>query len=47
MFDGESNRNTYAWFIRLRDGRIVEITAFLDSIAFDKFWRRVQPRKPP
>ncbi|EIP98921.1 ketosteroid isomerase-like protein [Opitutaceae bacterium TAV1] len=43
--DGKPYRNTYAWFMKLRDGHIVEVTAFFDSIAFDEFWRRVQPRK--
>ncbi|OJU13011.1 MAG: ketosteroid isomerase [Caulobacterales bacterium 68-7] len=35
--------NTYAWFMRMKDGRIVEVSAFYDSIAFDDLWRRVQP----
>jgi ketosteroid isomerase-like protein len=41
--DGEPYRNTYAWFLRLKDGRIVEAHAFFDSIAFDAFWQRVTP----
>lgn len=43
--DGKPYRNTYAWFMEMRDGKIVKVTAFFDSITFDEFWRRVQPRK--
>ncbi|HJU38836.1 MAG TPA: nuclear transport factor 2 family protein [Tahibacter sp.] len=43
--DGVAYANTYAWFLRMRDGRIVEAHAFFDSIAFDAFWRRVTPGK--
>ncbi|MHB1168294.1 MAG: nuclear transport factor 2 family protein [Longimicrobiales bacterium] len=50
VFDGEAMaddaipyRNTYAWFFVLRDGVVVEATAFFDSIAFDEMWRRVSP----
>lgn len=42
--DGRPYRNTYAWFMTFRDGRIVKVTAFYDAIAFDEFWRRVKPR---
>lgn len=42
--DGKPYRNTYAWFMQMRDGKIVNATAFFDSIAFDEFWKRVQPR---
>lgn len=41
--DGLPYRNTYAWFLELRDGRIVRANAFFDSIAFDEFWTRVTP----
>jgi ketosteroid isomerase-like protein len=41
--DGISYRNTYSWFLRLRDDKIVGATAFFDSITFDDFWRRVEP----
>ncbi|MBD2034316.1 nuclear transport factor 2 family protein [Leptolyngbya sp. FACHB-321] len=42
--DGKPYRNTYAWFMQLQDGKIVNVTAFFDSITFDEFWRRVPPR---
>lgn len=41
--DGNPYRNTYAWFLELSEDKIVRATAFLDSIAFDDFWRRVTP----
>ncbi|GAA1695242.1 ketosteroid isomerase [Mycolicibacterium murale] len=39
--DGIPYRNTYAWFLTMRDGLVVEAHAFFDSIAFDELWRRV------
>jgi uncharacterized protein len=39
--DGVPYRNTYAWFLTLRDNRIVKASAFFDSIAFNDFWHRV------
>jgi ketosteroid isomerase-like protein len=41
--DGKPYANSYAWFLQLKDGRIVRAQAFFDSIAFDEFWRRVTP----
>lgn len=41
--DGKEYRNTYAWFLELRDDRIVNAVAFFDTIEFDDFWRRVKP----
>jgi ketosteroid isomerase-like protein len=35
--------NTYAWFLRLEDGLVVEGTAFFDGRHFDEFWTRVTP----
>ncbi len=41
--DGKPYANSYAWFLQMKDGRIVRAQAFFDSIAFDEFWRRVTP----
>lgn len=41
--DDKPYRNTYSWFLQMKDGRIVEAHAFFDSIAFDDFWKRVPP----
>lgn len=35
--------NTYAWFLQMREGKIVNAYALFDSIAFDELWQRVQP----
>ncbi len=32
---GGTYRNTYAWFLRFQDGKIVEVNAFLDLGAFE------------
>ena len=42
--DGRPYENTYAWFMRMRDGQVVDGTAFYDSISFNDLWSRVQPR---
>jgi len=42
--DGKSYENTYAWFMKFRDGLVVEATAFFDSIAFDELWSEVSPK---
>ena len=41
--DGQPYDNTYAWFMTLRDGLVVDGTAFYDSKAFDELWTRVVP----
>jgi uncharacterized protein len=41
--DGKRYENTYAWFMRFREGLVVEATAFFDSIAFDELWSEVTP----
>ncbi len=47
--DGETYANTYAWFMRLAEARVVDGTAFYDSISFNDLWTRVQPEahEPP
>ena len=41
--DGRVYENSYAWFLRLRDGLVVDGTAFYDSISFNDLWTRVPP----
>jgi uncharacterized protein len=41
--DGRPYENTYAWFMRMRDGKVVDGTAFYDSISFNDLWSRVAP----
>lgn len=42
--DGQPYHNTYTWFMHMRDGQIVRVEAFLDSIALNDLWQRVAPR---
>ena len=41
--DGQPYENSYAWIMRLRDGKVVDGTAFYDSISFNDLWTRIQP----
>jgi hypothetical protein len=41
--DGKPYKNTYSWYLRMRDGFIVEATAFFDTIEFTDFWTRIKP----
>jgi ketosteroid isomerase-like protein len=41
--DGKPYTNTYSWYLRMRDGQIVEATAFFDSVEFNDFWTRITP----
>jgi uncharacterized protein len=40
---GTTYQNTYAWFMTLSGGKVVDGTAFYDSIAFDELWYGVTP----
>jgi uncharacterized protein len=39
--DGEPYRNSYAWIFRMKDGKAIEVTAFLDLVPYDAVLRRV------
>jgi ketosteroid isomerase-like protein len=41
--DGKSYENTYSWYLKMRDGKIINATAQFDSIPFDDLWKRVRP----
>ena len=41
--DGHPYKNSYAWFMELRDGKVVDGTAFYDSISFNDLWTRARP----
>jgi ketosteroid isomerase-like protein len=41
--DGVPYANSYAWVMRLRDGKVVDGTAFFDSLSFNDLWTRVKP----
>lgn len=42
--DGKPYVNTYAWFLELRDGKVIAASAFFDSLEFNELWARVAPR---
>jgi ketosteroid isomerase-like protein len=42
--DGKPYKNSYAWFMRMRDGKILNVVAFLDTIEFTDIWRRITPQ---
>lgn len=35
--------NTYAWFMVIRDGKVIRANAFFDAVAFNEVWVRVEP----
>jgi uncharacterized protein len=41
--DGRPYENSYAWFMKMRDGKVIDGTAFYDSISFNDLWDRVPP----
>jgi ketosteroid isomerase-like protein len=41
--DGQPYQNSYAWIMTLDNGKVVDGTAFFDSISFNDLWARVQP----
>ncbi|MBY8821939.1 nuclear transport factor 2 family protein [Sphingomonas colocasiae] len=41
--DGKPYVNTYAWFLDMRNGRIIKASAFFDAIEFNELWARVAP----
>ena len=36
--DGRPYRNNYAWFLRIKEDRIIEGTAFFDTPTYDALW---------
>ena len=43
--DGKLYENTYTWYMRMKDGIIVEAVAFFDTVEFNDFWTRITPVK--
>lgn len=43
--DETTYENSYAWFMRMNDGKVIDGTAFYDSIAFDELWQKVRPAR--
>jgi ketosteroid isomerase-like protein len=43
--DGKPYANSYAWIMEMRDGKVVDGTAFYDSLSFNDLWTRVPPAR--
>jgi ketosteroid isomerase-like protein len=41
--DGKPYKNTYSWYMQMREGQIVNVIAFFDTIEFTDFWMRIKP----
>ena len=41
--DSQPYENSYAWIMKLRDGKVIDGTVFYDSISFNELWNRVKP----
>ena len=41
--DGKPYTNTYTWYMQMREGQVVNVVAFFDTIEFTDFWTRLQP----
>ena len=41
--DGLPYRNTYTWYFRMKDEKVVSAVVFFDTREFDEFWNRVNP----
>ena len=41
--DGKPYKNTYSWYMQMRDGKIVNVIAFFDTVEFNDFWTRIKP----
>jgi uncharacterized protein len=44
--DAKPYANTYAWFLTMREDKIVKAFAFFDSVEFNELWTRVTPAAP-
>jgi ketosteroid isomerase-like protein len=41
--DGRPYRNTYTWYLKMRDAKAIQVIAFFDTREFDDLWSRVAP----
>lgn len=40
--DGQSYNVSYAWFMTMKEGKIVKVTAFLDTLDFADIFKRIK-----
>ena len=45
--DGKPYENTYAFFMQMRDGKVIDMTALTDSISLNDLMERVRPATQP
>jgi ketosteroid isomerase-like protein len=41
--DGRPYRNTYSWYMRMRDGMIIDVVGLFDTIEYADLWTRITP----
>ena len=41
--DGKPYEQTYTWYLKMKDGKIIDVVAFFDTVKFNDFWSRIQP----
>ena len=41
--NGEPYQNDYAWIMKMRDGKVIDGSAFFDSSSLDSLWTRAKP----
>lgn len=44
-FDGKPYEQTYTWYLRMKDGKIVDAVAFFCTATFNDFWSRIAPAR--
>ena len=44
---GTTYQNSYAWFMRLKNDKVIDGIAFYDSISFNTLWTQVAPAETP
>ena len=42
--DGQPYENSYAWFLKMNHGKVIDGIAFYGSISFDELWNQMPPR---
>jgi ketosteroid isomerase-like protein len=40
--DGKPSENACSWYIQMREGQVVNVIAFFDTIEFTDFWTRMK-----
>jgi hypothetical protein len=43
--DGKPYTNTYSWYMTMKNGRIVKVVAFFDTIELTDLWKRIPVKR--